>query len=147
MNEVKDSRQARVRIGYDGRVHKNYLGAMAKERYANEKRVLEYLAEQGCDFVPKVLDCEDSELYLVTTNCGKVVERLSERKVQQLLEELEEYGVRHGDRFARNITYSPQLGRFCIIDFEFAEILATGEGLSLDEVQAFRRKQQREQEI
>jgi hypothetical protein len=34
-----------------------------------------------------------------------------------------DYGVRHLDAEPRNITYSDKLGRFCIIDFELAEIL------------------------
>ena len=31
--------------------------------------------------------------------------------------------MRHLDAEPRNITYSDKLGRFCIIDFELAEIL------------------------
>jgi hypothetical protein len=31
--------------------------------------------------------------------------------------------VRHLDAEPRNITYSDKMGRFCIIDFELAEIL------------------------
>ena len=53
--------------------------------------------------------------------------------MQQLFDELASYGVEHDDRAARNITYSAQIGRFCIIDFEFAVITETGEGLSLKE--------------
>jgi hypothetical protein len=45
---------------------------------------------------------------------------------------LEAFGVRHEDRFLRNITYSPQLGRFCLIDFEFATILDEPEAESMN---------------
>ena len=77
-------------------------------------------------FVPKILDFNETELYLVTTNCGARVESMSEQKKKVIFDELEEFGVRHEDAEVRNITYSAQLGRFCIIDFEFATILTPG---------------------
>ncbi|MCC5789218.1 MAG: serine/threonine protein kinase [Opitutales bacterium] len=134
MKEAKDTRQATVHIGYDGRVHKTYNGHKAQERFDNELRVLRYLETQNCPFVPKVLETDEDKLYLVTTNCGAIVEKISEDKLRKLFAELEQYGVRHEDPFQRNVTYSPQLGRFCLIDFEFATILATGEGLTLNDV-------------
>ena len=134
MKEAKDTKQATVHIGYDGRVHKTYNGYKARERFTNELRVLKYLEKQNCPFVPKVLEADEDRLYMVTTNCGAIVEKLSEDKLRQLFAELEQYGVRHEDPFQRNVTYSPQLGRFCIIDFEFATILTSGEGLTVDDV-------------
>lgn len=145
MQGNKDTKQAKVRIGYDGLVRKTFVGAMAKERFDNEKRVLKYLEEKGCDFVPKMIENDPDKLFMVTTNCGKVVEKISDKKLKALFDELESYGVRHEDPFARNVTYSGQLGRFCIIDFEFATIIETGEGLTVDVVQEYRLKQQREQ--
>lgn len=145
MQGNKDTKQARVRIGYDGLVRKNFLGPMAKERFENELRVLKYLEEKGCEFVPRVVDYKAETLFMVTTNCGKVVEKISDSKLKQIFDELETYGVRHEDRFARNVTYSAQLGRFCLIDFEFATILETGEGLTVEEVTEYRLEQQRRQ--
>ena len=69
---------------------------------------------------------DDSELKIETTNCGQMVQRLSEDKCQALFKELETFGVRHGDQAVRNITYNANLGYFCIIDFEFATILEEG---------------------
>ena len=46
MNEVKDTLRAKVRIGYDGRVHKTFRGPKAEERFANEVRVLRHLESQ-----------------------------------------------------------------------------------------------------
>lgn len=135
MHEIKDTQRATVRIGFDGRVHKRYRGPLAKRRYENELRVLKYLAEKGCDFVPKVLEEHPEQLYLVTTNCGQKVERISPEKEKQIFEALLEYGVKHDDAFTRNVTYSPHLGRFCVIDFEFAVITETGEGLTLAEAE------------
>ena len=132
MHDIKDSKQATVRIGYDGKVHKYYHGPMARERYENEKKVLQYLKKKDCPFVPRILDSCDDQLYLMTSNCGRIADQISDKKVAVLFDELQQYGVRHEDPYARNITYSPQLGRFCIIDFEFATILETGEGLTLD---------------
>lgn len=141
MREIKDTKQATVHITYDGRVHKRYHGPMAAERFANEVKVLRYLEKQGCKFVPRLLKVDPDQLSIVTTSCGRVVDQLSEGKLEALFFELEQFGVRHEDPFQRNVTYSQQLGRFCLIDFEFATILATGEGLTLAEVEAFHEKQ------
>ena len=123
MKEIKDTVRSHVRIGYDGRVHKTFKGTHARERYFNEIRVLEHLKEQKCDFVPRVLERDDESLYLVTTNCGQRVTRMSEEKSQSIFEALEQYGVRHDDPFVRNITYDPRRGMFCVIDFELAELI------------------------
>lgn len=143
--EIKDTQQARVRIAFDGRVTKEYMGTMAAERFANERRVLRFLEERSCPFVPRVLDEDPSIPSLVTSNCGQIVDKISQQKLTQLFDELESYGVRHEDPFPRNVTYSPQLGRFCLIDFEFATILETGEGLTVEDVHAHRRETQRNQ--
>jgi hypothetical protein len=123
MQDVKDTRRAHVRIAFDGRVFKSFRGHQARERFENEVRVLRYLEERGCPFVPVVLETNPDELLLVTSNCGKIVENIGMEKMEALHKELHQYGVRHGDWDMRNITYSQQLGRFCIIDFEFASIL------------------------
>lgn len=149
MREMKDSSVANVRIGFDGRVHKRYLGPYAKERFENERKMLRHLEKAGCDFVPKITHEDEGELYMVTTNCGRRVEKISEDKVQALFAELEQYGVKHDDRADRNITYSPQLGRFCVIDFEFATFVESGEGLTLEEVEEGHKenvRRQREEE-
>jgi len=121
--EAKDTRRATVHIGYDGQVFKTFKGHQAKERFENEVLVLKYLEQKGCPFVPRVIEARPEELYLVTTNCGKIVEQLSEKKRLALFEELESYGVRHEDADQRNVTYDNKAGRFCIIDFEFSTIL------------------------
>lgn len=126
MHEAKNTPRAVVHIGYDGRVHKRFKGPQARERYENEVRVLRYLEEKGCGFVPRVIEADDAKLYLVTSNCGARVERVSEDKKNLLFNELEQYGVRHEDAEVRNITYDSRVGRFCIIDFEFATILEPG---------------------
>ena len=123
MHEVKDTQRALVRIGYDGRVHKIFRGPKAKERFTNEVKVLRYLEARGCDFVPKVLEADEEELRMVTTNCGARVDHLGEERMAEIYQELESFGVRHDDAFLRNITYRRTDGRFCVIDFEFATIL------------------------
>ena len=80
MEEAKNTARATVRIGYDGRVHKYFKGPQARERYENELRVLKFLDKHGCTFVPKVLDFDEAELYLVTTNCGARVDSMGEQK-------------------------------------------------------------------
>jgi hypothetical protein len=124
MQEAKNTQRALVRIGYDGRVHKSFRGSNAAERFANEVRVLRVLEERGCNYVPRVLEAHEDQLYLVTTNCGSLVERISEAKLKDLFGALQrDFGVRHDDPFTRNVTYRHSDGRFCLIDFELATIL------------------------
>jgi len=123
MHEVKDTARALVRIGFDGRVHKTFRGPKAQERFENEVRILRYLEERGCSFVPRLLSVEPEQLKIITTNCGGRVEHLNAERMAQLFKELESFGVRHEDREMRNVTYRSTDGRFCLIDFEFASIL------------------------
>lgn len=125
-HEVKDTLRALVRIGYDGRVTKTFRGPQAAERFANETRVLRHLEARGCPFVPRLLESDAAALRLVTTNCGGRVEHLDTDRAREIFTELLAYGVRHDDAEARNITYNQRAGRFCVIDFEFATILAPG---------------------
>lgn len=123
MHEVKDTLRASVRIGFDGRVHKTFRGPHAEERFANEVKVLKYLEDRECPFVPRLLDLDPEMLKIVTTNCGSRVDHLDTERMQEIYRELEEYGVRHEDAEMRNVTYRQSDGRFCLIDFEFATIL------------------------
>jgi predicted Ser/Thr protein kinase len=128
MEQIKDTGRATVRIGYDGRVHKTFRGHRARERFDHEVRVLRYLEDRGCPFVPRLLAAEPDRLYMVTTNCGRRVDHLAPDRQRELFAELETYGIRHEDRELRNVTYRVEDGRFCIIDFEFATILDDGTG-------------------
>lgn len=123
MSQVKDTARAMVRMGYDGRVHKTFKGPKAEERFKNEVKVLRYLEQKVCQFVPKLLECDPETLTMVTTSCGARVDHIGEEKLKALFDELESYGVRHDDPFMRNVTYRQSDGRFCLIDFEFATIL------------------------
>lgn len=123
MHEIKDTARALVRISYDGLVHKTFRGHMAKERFENEVRVLRRLEERGCSFVPRLLNVDEQNMKILTTNCGMRVDQLAPERQKEIFEELEKYGVRHEDREMRNITYRTSDGRFCIIDFEFATLL------------------------
>ncbi len=120
---MKDSPRAQVRIGYDGKVYKTYRGRLAEERFHTELTLLRFLERRGCQFTPRVLDSNEEELLLVMSNCGQPVTSLTQEKMDALFDELESYGVRHGDQAARNVTYDPNRGRFCIIDFEFARLV------------------------
>jgi len=123
MDQVKDTLRALVRIGYDGRVYKTFRGPAAKIRFDNEVKVLRYLEEKGCTFVPKLLESDPEELRIVTTNCGGRVDHLDDERRREIFAELEPFGVRHDDAETRNVTYRKTDGRFCLIDFEFATIL------------------------
>ena len=131
MHQMKDTARATVRIGFDGRVHKTFRGHQARERFEHEVRVLRYLEDRGCTFVPRLLEVEPENMKIVTTNCGGRVDQLNPERQVALFAELEQYGIRHEDRELRNITYRISDGRFCIIDFEFATILDDGTGHSV----------------
>jgi predicted Ser/Thr protein kinase len=124
MDQVKDTLRALVRIGYDGRVHKTFRGPKAQERFDTEVRVLRFLEERGCGFVPRLLEANAAELKIITTNCGSRVDHLDDERRREIFAELEPFGVRHDDAETRNVTYRQSDGRFCLIDFEFATILA-----------------------
>lgn len=128
MHDIKDTARALVRIGYDGRVHKTFRGHLAQERFAHEVRVLRYLEERGCTFVPRLLEAVPETLKMITTNCGQRVDQVGAERQRELFAELESFGVRHEDQDLRNITYRRSDGRFCIIDFEFATLLDGGDG-------------------
>jgi len=104
---------------------------MAEERFRNEVKILTYLKEKECFFVPQLLEVDEQQRSIITTNCGSRVDHVSSDRLKALFEELESFGVRHNDPFVRNVTYHPRLGRFCLIDFEFATILESGDGLEL----------------
>jgi hypothetical protein len=123
VNQVKDTLRATVRIGFDGRVHKQFRGPKAEERFANEVKVLQYLEKRACPFVPRLIEHDPETLRMVTSNCGMRVDHLDQERLKELFAELEKYGVRHDDAEIRNVTYRQADGRFCLIDFEFATIL------------------------
>ena len=121
---LKDGIRSNVRIDFYGNVHKRFRGTGADQRYATEVAVLKVLEERGCPYVPRLLEEHPEELYFVSTNCGRLADQISKEKADKLFAKLErEYGVRHLDAEPRNITYSHNLGTFCIIDFELAEVL------------------------
>ena len=124
MKELKDGIRSRVRIDIQGHVHKYFRGTDADKRAANEARILKALEERGCPYVPQLLEFTPEENYIVTTNCGQPADGVSRKKSDALFAELErEFGIRHDDPEPRNVTYSQKLGRFCLIDFELAELL------------------------
>jgi hypothetical protein len=127
MHEVKDTLRATVRISFDGTVYKTFRGPKAQERFENEVRVLRYLEERNCPFVPRLVKTYPDRLQIVTTSCGTRIQHLDEERTKELFAELETFGVRHDDPEMRNVTYRQSDGRFCIVDFEFAEILTGAE--------------------
>jgi tRNA A-37 threonylcarbamoyl transferase component Bud32 len=123
MLQLKDTLRATVRVSFDGRVEKTFRGPNAQERFKNEVRVLRYLEEKKCGFVPRLLEEDPTNLRIVTTHCGTRVEHLDPERSREIFAELETFGVRHDDPDIRNVTYRQSDGRFCIVDFELATIL------------------------
>ena len=127
MLQVKDTLRSTVYLSFDGRVFKTYRGHQAQERFENEVRILRFLEERGCPFVPRVIEVDPDRLRIVTTNCGTRVEHLDAARQTELFAELEQFGVRHDDQAMRNVTYRQKDGRFCLIDFEWATLLPASE--------------------
>jgi tRNA A-37 threonylcarbamoyl transferase component Bud32 len=124
MLKVKDTLRSTVNLSFDGRVYKAYHGPDALKRFTNEVAVLRHLDARGCNFVPRLLEADEQNLRIITTNCGQRVEHLDAARAKELFAELEKFGVRHDDPDARNVTYRNGDGRFCLVDFEFATILS-----------------------
>lgn len=124
MLKVKDTLRSTVNLTFDGRVVKSYHGPNARERFEHEVEVLRYLEKHRCKFVPRLLEVDPIEIKIVTTSCGSRVERIDDDRLHELLDELESYGVHHDDPDPRNVTYRQSDGRFCLVDFELATILA-----------------------
>jgi tRNA A-37 threonylcarbamoyl transferase component Bud32 len=120
----KDTLRSTVSLTFDGRVVKSYHGPNARERFDNDIKVLRYLEQQRCKFVPRLLEADPVQMRIVTTSCGARVERIDDERLQELLAELESYGVHHDDPDPRNVTYRQSDGRFCLVDFELATILS-----------------------
>lgn len=121
--KVKDTPRSTVNLTFDGRVVKSYHGPDARQRFDHEIEVLRYLEQQRCNFVPRLLEADPVAMRIVTTSCGSRVERIDDKRLQDLLAELESYGVHHDDPDPRNVTYRQSDGRFCLVDFELATIL------------------------
>ena len=124
MKELKDGLRSLVRIDFRGHVHKQFRGTDSDKRFANEVAVLKALEDRGATNVPRLVGHDPETLTLITTNCGSPAPLITLEKAQVLFQELEnKFGIRHNDPEPRNVTYSPHLGKFCLIDFELSEIL------------------------
>ena len=129
LEPLKDGIRSQVRIDFYGNVHKRLRGTAAAARYATEVAVLKVLEQRGCPYVPRLLEEHPEEFYFVSTNCGQPASQITKEKADRIFARLErDFGVRHLDAEPRNITYSQQLGCFCVIDFELAEILPLPSG-------------------
>jgi hypothetical protein len=126
MQEMKNTARSLVRISFDGLVYKEFRGYLAKERFTQEVLTLRHLEKRDCTFVPRLLEVDEANLRIVTTNCGTRVDQLNDQRKAELFAELLTYGVRHEDPDIRNVTYRPSDGRFCLIDFEFATVIENG---------------------
>ena len=131
MINVKNTQRSSVQFTHDGKVIKQYRGIDAVERFNREVMMLRHLEAEGCDFVPRLLEADSSVLQIITTNCGMSVEYLDAGRLKEIFDELEKYGVRHEDQARRNIIYRHLDGRFCVIDFEFAERISPSGSFSM----------------
>ncbi len=123
MQLIKNTQRAQVARNYSGSITKVFSGPNKEQRFENEVRVLQYLNQQRCPFVPSLIDHDSESLSITTSYAGEPVQTISDQRLSQVFEELTEYGVRHDDPAQRNVLYNHMLGRFTLIDFEFAEIL------------------------
>lgn len=123
MLKVKDTLRSTVNLTFDGRVIKAYHGPEAAARFDREVKILRHLETKECPFVPRLLEADKDKLRIITSNCGSRVEHLDDKRLKELFDELEQYGVRHNDAEIRNVTYRQSDGRFCLVDFELATFI------------------------
>lgn len=123
MQLIKNTQRAQVARNYSGSITKVFSGPNKEQRFENEVRVLQYLNQQQCPFVPALIEHDSESLSITTSYAGEPVQTISDQRLSQVFDELTEYGVRHDDPAQRNVLYNHMLGRFTLIDFEFAEIL------------------------
>ena len=124
MRNLKDGIRSLVKIDFYGNVHKYFRGTDADKRAANEAYVLKVLEERNCPNVPRLLDFDPEQDYIITTNCGSPAPKLTKKRADVLFAELKEkYGVIHDDPEPRNVTYNGAVGEFNIIDFELATVI------------------------
>ena len=123
MRNLKDGIRSLVRIDFYGHVHKHFRGTDKESRCANEILILKELEKRKCPNVPILLDSNQEDCWIKTTNCGSPADNITKKKADTLFAKLErDYGVIHDDPEPRNITYSEILGEFCIIDFELSSL-------------------------
>lgn len=134
MQNLKDTLRSTVRLTFDGKVHKQFRGPKARERFLNEVRILRHLEDKECPFVPRLISTNEKELEIVTTACGTRIQVLGEEKRQAIFDELRSFGVEHDDPDMRNVTYRASDGRFCVVDFEFASIVGQEVGLRQEDM-------------
>ncbi len=128
-NTVRRLLASHVRVGFDQRVHKWYLGPHAKRRMANEVAVLTHLANQGCPFVPRIIQHDLERLYMTTTYCGARAQRPESEMVASIYAQLLPFGVQHNDPTPDYLIYDPMLFRYCIVDFQLSSLIEVGDGL------------------
>lgn len=116
----------RNRITYlDCEVHKAFGGNGAAERFAHEVFVLTELSGKGCNFVPRIISVDTTQLCFVMENCGKKppIKQVPWQLIKKSFSRLENYGVRHDDPKWANMVYRESDGEMVLLDFEFSTLL------------------------
>lgn len=107
-----------------------------KEMYETEKRYLSKLAENKniADHIPRVLDCNDSETFIVMEykgldgieilNAGLFSDEVLQQLIEQItmvLNEIVAMGYSHRDIKPENLVYDINTHKWSLIDFTFME--------------------------
>lgn len=122
--KLSDSIKSIISFRPDNTVVKRYIGEGNRILFENEIKILRFLEEKGCDFVPKIISVDSEKLMFVMDNCGVRARNLTKEIQDQLFLDLEKkYGVKHNDADPRNVVYNIINNRFYIIDFELSTII------------------------
>ncbi len=135
MITIKDTERSCVLKSFDGFVHKQYRGTHAHQRLENEVRCLSILNIGGVILFLDSSRLIEQTLAIIQSDCGVAVEHLVDWRLGQLFDSLHAFGVSHGDRNLRNVTYRAKDGRFCIVDFELAAIMEPKWSKQIDNLQ------------
>ncbi|MFN7875608.1 MAG: hypothetical protein ACK5PB_09825 [Pirellula sp.] len=125
MHALKNTKRAFVLRTGNGHIRKTFTGPKREIRFWNEVRILRYLNDKGCPFVPKLICIDTPSFTIIVSYAGEPIQSISEEKLNLIFSNLEEFGVRHQDQAARNILYNHRAGEFSVIDFEFAELITS----------------------
>lgn len=108
----------------DNKVIKRFIGEKNKNLFENEVKVLRFLEEKGCDFVPKIISVDSENTAVVMTHCGTRLKDPNIGIIRQLFFDLEsKYRVKHGDPCVVNVLYNSSNNKLYIIDFEVSTII------------------------
>ena len=124
MRNLKDGIRSLVKIDFYGNVHKYFRGTDKEKRFTNEIRILKASNNVAVNMCPATSNPTRVSSTLLPATVALQLQ-ISQRKKPRKSFVISKKNMVSATmiRFPRNITYDPNEGRFCVIDFELATLL------------------------